>query len=620
MAYYFIYPEIDATLYSHPNRELLNSGHDEILELVKEKQNDGNKHYPSRILIKFSNEDIKDVIANKIGSTKFNSTNSDVRLKLYAVQSKALTSILNIDTFAVSQSWHEGKGRYSNLPTSSDGTSWIYRDNDIVKTTWMNDSVATATLTFDNAPSLTETITLIDASATPVSKTYTAHGSEILSENKFNRTGTTAAMMTSLKNCIESADGHNGTITVVDNTTTNGATTTFAWQNAPLLNETITLIDTAGTSLTFTAKAEEDLPNRFFNRQSSLNGVDSFIRAVESYWGFNGTIEVTDNTSNGVGNIILTQAVGGSDGNTTVTSTLSNVTTANFTGGGTTAENVSLTLTQATAGTAGNTTITSNLSNVTVSGFSGGNTVSFYPGTTGSISSSLLPEGGGNWWTGSGFFASQQFISADNHDTNLGVLDIVRKWSASLFASDPYPLGIPNNGFIIKKPDSIEAAVSSSFGEIQYFSVDTHTIYPPRLCFKWDDSTHNKQSVSKKTGELNVSLYRNKKEYNQNDVALFRVNVRDKYPTRTFTTSSNYLNPGYFTTASYYSVREAYTEEEIIPFDTSFTKMSADDEGMYFHLYMKSFQPERYYRILFSHLNDDGNTIYDDEYIFKVIR
>ena len=37
MAYYFIFPEKDATIYSHPDRTKLNTGHDEILEIVKEK-------------------------------------------------------------------------------------------------------------------------------------------------------------------------------------------------------------------------------------------------------------------------------------------------------------------------------------------------------------------------------------------------------------------------------------------------------------------------------------------------------------------------------------------------------------------------------------------------------
>ena len=41
---------------------------------------------------------------------------------------------------------------------------------------------------------------------------------------------------------------------------------------------------------------------------------------------------------------------------------------------------------------------------------------------------------------------------------------------------------------------------------------------------------------------------------------------------------------------------------------------------MYFKLYMKGLQPERYYRILFKHINDDGTTIYDENSIFKVVR
>ena len=170
---------------------------------------------------------------------------------------------------------------------------------------------------------------------------------------------------------------------------------------------------------------------------------------------------------------------------------------------------------------------------------------------------------------------------------------------------------------IIKKPDSIEAAVSSSFGEMQYFSVDTHTIYPPQLIFKWDDSTHTYQSSAKTSGELSVSLYKNQKEYNQNDVAMFRVHVRDKYPNRAFTTTSNYLSTGYFTTGSYYSIRDANTEEEVIPFDDNYTKMSADSNGMYFKVYMKGLQPERYYRVLFKHINNDGTTIYDNDYQYQ---
>ena len=37
MAYYFIFPETDTTIYSHPDRKTMNAGSDELLELVKEQ-------------------------------------------------------------------------------------------------------------------------------------------------------------------------------------------------------------------------------------------------------------------------------------------------------------------------------------------------------------------------------------------------------------------------------------------------------------------------------------------------------------------------------------------------------------------------------------------------------
>ena len=119
--------------------------------------------------------------------------------------------------------------------------------------------------------------------------------------------------------------------------------------------------------------------------------------------------------------------------------------------------------------------------------------------------------------------------NADNLDTDFNVTNIVHKFSASLFNSSGHPIGIENNGFLIKQPDIIETNTSESFGELKYFSVDTHTIFPPKLTFKWDDSIHNFQSSAKTSGNLNVSLYRNKEEYNINEEAIFRLNVRDKY-------------------------------------------------------------------------------------------
>jgi hypothetical protein len=75
-------------------------------------------------------------------------------------------------------------------------------------------TAATVTITFSGVPAVDQTIILIDAAAT--SKTYTAKAAESATAGQFNRASTAAAAATSLKACIEHANGHNGTITVAD--------------------------------------------------------------------------------------------------------------------------------------------------------------------------------------------------------------------------------------------------------------------------------------------------------------------------------------------------------------------------------------------------------------------
>ena len=532
MAYYFIFPENDATIYSHPDRTKMNTGEDEILEIVKEKGSSDERYYPSRVLIKFKNEEIRDVISNKIkngvgtiiGPSIFNISDStalnnltNVNLQLSSVEHKNLTDVLNLEAFAISQSWNEGTGRYSNLPVSSNGCSWVFRDNDIAKTQWTTGSATVTGLTFGSSsininelPSGSQTeLTINGIDFVPV-----------LSSSLFDNS--------SLENYVNIGD-----------------TTQSLGENLVL----------------------------------SINASSSQTLVSASY-------DITSDT------LILS----GSSLGTNVT-----ITTGSITGND-----------QAV--------FISSIGNYSVQGATSTTISAFASNTTGSIDAVGITEGGGVWYTDSAFQGTQQFLKGDNLDTDINVTTIVQKFWRNLNNGETYPDGIENNGFIIKQPDSIEENTSSSFGEMKYFSVDTHTIYPPRLVFKWDDSTHNFTSQAKQSGELSVSLYRNKEEYNQNDEAIFRIHVRDKYPTRQFTSSSNFLNPGYFTDTSYYSIRDAHTEEEVIPFDTKFTKLSADSEGMYFKIHMNGLQPERYYRILFKHTNNEGTEVYDDNYHFKVVR
>jgi hypothetical protein len=245
-------------------------------------------------------------------------------------------------------------------------------------------------------------------------------------------------------------------------------------------------------------------------------------------------------------------------------------------------------------------------------------TGSFTAGTTGSFKNQV---GGGTWFTGSAFRTENVFFSEDNLDLNLDVTTIISKFSASYYQDASYPTGIPNNGFIIKKTLQ-EEEDAFGFGELKYFSSNTHTIYPPKLTFRWDDSSYipTEGATTLTSGDIFLSLYNNKSTFQRRSKQRFRLTTRKRYPDRTFTTSSNQLTTQYLPAASYYSLRDAGTDEVVIPFDTSYTKLSADSEGMYFDLYMEGLQPERYYKLMFRTDTNDGVKIFDEDYFFKVVR
>ena len=246
-------------------------------------------------------------------------------------------------------------------------------------------------------------------------------------------------------------------------------------------------------------------------------------------------------------------------------------------------------------------------------------TGSFSTGVTGSYTKKA---GGGVWYKDAAFKATNNFFAAgDNLDLNLDVTTIVQKFSASYYQGAAYPTGIPNSGFIIKKPSTTEQD-DFGYGELQYFSTNTHTIYSPKLTFKWDDSSYSPSAgaTTLNSGDIFLSLYNNKATFQRKSKQRFRLTTRKRFPDRTFVTSSNYLDTQYLPATSYYSVRDAETDEVIIPFDTEYTKMSADSEGMYFDLWMEGFQPERYYKLMFRSDDNEGIKIFDEDYFFKIIR
>lgn len=243
---------------------------------------------------------------------------------------------------------------------------------------------------------------------------------------------------------------------------------------------------------------------------------------------------------------------------------------------------------------------------------------------SGSISNGLINGVGGNWYTGSSYVVgelvgSQKFNLRSQKDLNISTTNIVNAWYT---ASTESPINsVDNNGFIIKLTSSIEYNPSRSVQPtFKYYSVDTNTIYPPSLEFKWDDQSFETGSLSEiNTQDLSVSLDNNTGVFYPESVNRFRLNVREQFPVRTFQTSSLYTTNKFLNSNSLYAVKDLDTNEFVIDFDTNYTKISCDGDGNYFDIYMNGLEPERYYKILIQTTISGSTIVKDEDYYFKVI-
>ncbi len=235
-------------------------------------------------------------------------------------------------------------------------------------------------------------------------------------------------------------------------------------------------------------------------------------------------------------------------------------------------------------------------------------TQSLNPNVTGSYGTNI---GGSTWWTYENLICSQSF-NYQSSDLYMDITPMINEWLTG---------SIDNDGMVIKFSDSLES-LPQSFSKIQFFSTDSNTIYVPRLHVKWNDSTFTTGSLTSSNLDnlnLNVKL---KKYYSSNENVKIKVNANEKYPQKTYTTTAYNIQKYYLPETTYYEIRDAHSDEIIIPFDSNATKLSCDSNGNYFYLWMSSFQPERFYRILIKVESDNGNIvqIYDNNYYFKVTR
>ncbi len=258
---------------------------------------------------------------------------------------------------------------------------------------------------------------------------------------------------------------------------------------------------------------------------------------------------------------------------------------------------------------------------------------------------------GGTWWTGSiGGTSSEYEVSAsytlsyETQDIRMNITDLVKN---HIYSSSAYS----NNGFIIKRENlhTTQSAVTiydptlssgsaegntTHYGNLKFFSRETNTIYSPKLEVEWDDSSFSTGSLgavsASEMENLTVYFKNLRPEYREDSKVKFRIVGRELYPERTFASTPAALTTKWLPSGSgrmnqgtYYSVKDARTEEVLIPFSTG-SIVSCDSNGNYFNFWMNGFQPERFYRFQIKVVSgsgtDETSMIYDDGYEFKVVR
>ena len=241
------------------------------------------------------------------------------------------------------------------------------------------------------------------------------------------------------------------------------------------------------------------------------------------------------------------------------------------------------------------------------------------PQTTNGVSwDYMLSSGSGAWGIPGGDIqlipasVSQSFDYRSIKDLNVNVTDGVK----TIYATSSRN----NDSFLVKLTGSQEfISGSSTQPQLKFYSVDTNTIYPPVLEFKWDDAVYSTTLNDISTSDVFMALDNNPGEFYSESINRFRLNVRPEFPPRTFLTSSLYTLNYALPADTYYAIKDLDTNEYVVDFDINFTKVSCDNTSNYFDIYMNGLEPERYYKILIQTTINGSTIVKDEDYIFKVI-
>lgn len=117
MAVYRIFPEKDTFISTEVPTG--NAGKDEIIEIGGYSDITGTGE-TNRLLIKYSDTEIQDIIANKIGVLPYSAS-----LRLYLADAYQIPVNYNLYAYPISGAWDNGVGKFGDTPVNTTGVSWI---------------------------------------------------------------------------------------------------------------------------------------------------------------------------------------------------------------------------------------------------------------------------------------------------------------------------------------------------------------------------------------------------------------------------------------------------------------------------------------------------------------
>lgn len=220
-------------------------------------------------------------------------------------------------------------------------------------------------------------------------------------------------------------------------------------------------------------------------------------------------------------------------------------------------------------------------------------------------------SGGGIWVTSS--IASQSFNFKDDTLVTMNVTDIVKNWMNNAY---------PNHGFVIAFRNNDITASNYPETKIQFYGVETTTVYEPQLYIAWTGSiTYSTGSVTVATINDNPIVYvkNMQAEFPVDSKVRINLGVRPRYPRRTFAQNSDFTIQKSLPQNSFYQIKDAQSNHVIIPY-SNFTKINTNTSGSYFEFYTTMLHPERFYRFeLKTEYPELTEYLSSPDFIFKIV-